>query len=126
MSLPTFETFLTFTSTMLFLIYLLIKTSLWTIVKFFLPYQYRCKSVAGETVLITGSGSGIGRLMSKKFAKLGCKLVLVDVNSKANEETALEIKSDGGLAYPFTCDLSKREDIYRVADEVCSHFNLIC
>lgn len=93
-------------------------TTLIAIFKLIVPYQYRCKSVKGETILVTGAGSGIGRLMSKKLAKLGAKLVLIDVNSKANEETANEIMMDGGTAYTFTCDLSKREDVYRAVDEV--------
>lgn len=32
------------------------------------------KSVSGKIVLITGSGNGIGRIMSREFAKLGAKV----------------------------------------------------
>ena len=46
------------------------------------------KSIAGEIVLITGGGSGIGRLMALKMAKLGAVVVTWDVNTKGNEETA--------------------------------------
>lgn len=104
----------------LYVIYLLFKSVITTIVKLVVPYQYRCKSVKGETVLVTGAGSGIGRLVSKKLAKLGAKLVLVDVNAKGNDETANEIMIDGGTAFTFTCDLSKREEIYKTANEVYS------
>ena len=45
------------------------------------------KSIEGEIVLITGGGSGIGRLMSLKLAKLGAVIVTWDVNTKGNEET---------------------------------------
>ncbi|EYC11713.1 hypothetical protein Y032_0050g2060 [Ancylostoma ceylanicum] len=45
------------------------------------------KSVKGETVLITGSGSGLGRGMAIEFAKLGSKIVLWDINEKGNMET---------------------------------------
>ncbi|EPB79284.1 hypothetical protein ANCCEY_01577 [Ancylostoma ceylanicum] len=41
----------------------------------------------GETVLITGSGSGLGRGMAIEFAKLGSKIVLWDINEKGNMET---------------------------------------
>ena len=46
------------------------------------------KSIAGEIVLITGGGSGIGRLMALKMAKLGAVVVTWDVNTKGNEEAA--------------------------------------
>ena len=45
------------------------------------------KSIKGNIVLITGGGSGIGRLMSLKLADLGAIIVTWDVNAKGNEET---------------------------------------
>ena len=38
-------------------------------------------------MLITGGGSGIGRLMAVKLAKLGAIIVTWDVNQAGNEET---------------------------------------
>ena len=45
------------------------------------------KSIEGDIVLITGGGSGIGRLMACKMAKLGAIIVTWDVNAKGNDET---------------------------------------
>ena len=45
------------------------------------------KSIAGENVLITGGGSGIGRIMARKLANLGATVVTLDVNEKGNDET---------------------------------------
>lgn len=45
------------------------------------------KSVKGEIVLITGGGSGIGRIVANKFANLGATIVTLDVNEKGNQET---------------------------------------
>ena len=88
-----------------------------SIVNFFIPY-YKKKDVSKEIVLVTGSASGIGRLMAMEFAKLGAKVVLWDVNKKGNESVKREIESSGGVAYAFEVDLSKREIIYEKADEV--------
>ena len=41
-----------------------------------------------------------------------------DIDEKNNNQTKLEIESDGGRAFAYKCDLSSREDIYRVAKEV--------
>ena len=45
------------------------------------------KSIDGENVLITGGGSGIGRIMARKLANLGATVITLDVNEKGNDET---------------------------------------
>ena len=45
------------------------------------------KKIEGENVLITGGGSGIGRLIARKMAQQGATIVTLDVNVKGNEET---------------------------------------
>lgn len=88
------------------------------IFKQIVPYKYRSKSVNNEITLVTGAGSGIGKLVAMKLAKLGAKLVLVDIDSVSNEKTANEIMANGGFARTFTCDLSDQAKIYAVADEI--------
>uniref|UniRef100_A0A8D0H0N1 Short chain dehydrogenase/reductase family 16C member 5 n=1 Tax=Sphenodon punctatus TaxID=8508 RepID=A0A8D0H0N1_SPHPU len=88
-----------------------------SLVLLFVPV--RKKSVAGEIMLITGAGSGIGRLMALKFARLGATLVLWDINQTGNKETAQLAKENGAVrVHAYTCDCSKRQEIYRVADQV--------
>lgn len=77
------------------------------------------KDVAGEIVLITGAGSGIGRLMAIKFASLGAILVLWDINEEGNMETCRLAKEKGGeKVFAYKCDCSNRQEVYRVADQV--------
>lgn len=79
----------------------------------------RRKSVAGEIVLITGAGSGIGRLVAVQFARHGAILVLWDVNQEGNKETARLAKMNGAeRVYIYVCDCSKRTEVYRVAEQV--------
>ena len=52
------------------------------IVLFFIPSAFRKKSIENELVLVTGAGSGIGRLQAVLFAEAGCNVVLWDINNK--------------------------------------------
>ena len=45
-------------------------------------------------------------------------MVLWDINTGSNKAVADEIKAKGGKADAYTCDLSKKDDIYKVADKV--------
>nr|XP_024647940.1 estradiol 17-beta-dehydrogenase 11 isoform X2 [Macaca nemestrina] len=101
---------------LLLLLPLLIVCCLESFVKLFIPK--RRKSVAGEIVLITGAGHGIGRLTAYEFAKLKSKLVLWDINKHGLEETAAKCKGLGAKVYTFVVDCSNREDIYSSAKKV--------
>ncbi|XP_067664588.1 epidermal retinol dehydrogenase 2-like [Haliotis asinina] len=83
-----------------------------------LPASVRGKDISGETVLITGAGSGIGRLLAKRFADRGCRLVLWDINKEGNEETAAQVQRFGITVKTYTVDLSDAKQIYQTAEKV--------
>uniref|UniRef100_F7FQY2 Short-chain dehydrogenase/reductase family 16C member 6-like n=1 Tax=Monodelphis domestica TaxID=13616 RepID=F7FQY2_MONDO len=77
------------------------------------------KKVAGEIVLITGAGSGLGRLLTIDFARQGAIVVLWDINQEGLSETCrLARKYNPNGVHAYTCDCSKRLEIYRVAEQV--------
>lgn len=100
----------------LLLLPLLIIFSLESFIKLFIPKKK--KSVAGEIVLITGAGHGIGRLTAYEFAKLKTKLVLWDINKHGVEETAAACRKLGAQAHHYVVDCSKRDEIYSTALKV--------
>ncbi|NWS04296.1 RDHE2 dehydrogenase, partial [Motacilla alba] len=85
----------------------------------FLVVPGRKKNVSGEIVLITGAGSGIGRHLAVKFASLGATVVLWDINQEGLNCTVRLAKEKGaGRIHSYVCDCGKKQDIYRVADQV--------
>lgn len=88
-----------------------------TCVKFLLPVGR--KSIAGETVLITGAGSGIGRVMVNEFASMDVTLVLWDINLDGLKETARLAKEKGARSvHCYQADCSDRAEVFRVAEKV--------
>ncbi|GAB1289907.1 17-beta-hydroxysteroid dehydrogenase 13 [Apodemus speciosus] len=98
------------------LVGIIIYSYLESLVKFFIPR--RRKSVAGQTVLITGAGHGIGRLTAYEFAKRKSRLVLWDINKHGVEETAAKCRKLGAIVHVFVVDCSNRTEIYGSVDQV--------
>lgn len=74
--------------------------------------------IAGRHVLITGGASGIGRLMAKRLAALGGRLSIWDIHRQNLDAVVSELSAGGReSARGFLCDVSKRDDVYRVAGE---------
>jgi 3-oxoacyl-[acyl-carrier protein] reductase len=63
----------------------------------------------GETALITGAASGIGRGIARALAAEGADLVLSDVDAEALETIASEIESEGQKVESVHADLSGSE-----------------
>lgn len=78
------------------------------------------KSFKNKNVLITGSASGIGKLMAEKMAKREAIVFIVDMNLEAAEQTAKEIKSQGGKAYAFFANLGNLETMKKCRDDIHS------
>jgi len=72
-----------------------------------------------KSVLITGAGHGIGKIMAERIAALGAaKLIILDINKEALDKTAEELRAMGPEVYAKICDISDREAVYKCAEEV--------
>ncbi len=59
-----------------------------------------------RVALITGGGSGIGRASAIAFAKIGAKVLVIDMGKSSGNETVQEIISIGGEARFIEADVS--------------------
>ena len=72
------------------------------------------KSVNKKHVFLTGAGSGLGRCVAIRLAKLGACLSLVDLNLAGLEETKRMIKAATGKddnVKVMECDVSIRQKV---------------
>lgn len=76
--------------------------------------------LAGKTAVITGGAAGIGRASSLMFAREGARVVIIDINAEAGQETVGMIKAEGGSAYFFEADVSKSDQVDRAFDAIKS------
>ena len=66
---------------------------------------------SGQTVLVTGGGSGIGRCTAHELAALGAHVVLVGRKLEKLQATCEEIREDGGSASLQVCDIRDEESV---------------
>jgi citronellol/citronellal dehydrogenase len=66
---------------------------------------------AGQAIVVTGGGSGIGRCTAHELAALGAHVVLVGRTLARLEAVATEIREDGGEASCFPCDIRDEEAV---------------
>ncbi len=78
--------------------------------------MYNPFSLEGKTVLVTGASSGIGRGIAVECSKMGAKVVINGRNKERLQKTFDQLEGEGHIQ--IVADLSKQEDIERLANEV--------
>ena len=76
----------------------------------------------GKTAVLTGAGSGFGLECARIGAKLGMKLVLVDVQADALDRASAEMKLAGAEVLSFKLDVSSAEQMQAMGQAVFERF----
>src|ERR1700730_15843310 len=77
-------------------------------------------SASKGTALITGASTGIGAVYADRLAKRGYDLILVARSEEKLSEVAARLKSTGRRIETISADLTKNEDVQRVAMRLSS------
>jgi citronellol/citronellal dehydrogenase len=73
---------------------------------------------SGQTIIVTGGGSGIGRCTAHELAALGANVLLVGRKPEKLEKVAAEIAEDGGRAHWQVCDIRDEEAVKQLVKEL--------
>lgn len=79
----------------------------------------------GKTIIITGSGGGIGEGYAKACADKGMNVVIAELNSEAGNRVADEINKGGGKALFIQTDVSDESSAKACADQTVGAFGEI-
>lgn len=76
----------------------------------------------GQTAIVTGGSSGIGRETSLAFAAQGAAVVVADVDVDGGKETVDQIVDEGGEATFVEVDVTSDEDVAEMVETAVSTY----
>ena len=79
----------------------------------------------GKIALVTGGGRGIGKAISTALANQGANVLLGGTNLEVAEQSAEEIRSQGGKASAVRIDVSSSDEIKAVFDKIAHDFKAL-
>ena len=94
-----------------------------------MPYRsvFRDAVFAGQVVMVTGGGSGIGRCTAHELAALGARLVLVGRKIDKLQAVAEELRTDnpGAEVEALSCDIREEERVAETVKAALARFGRI-
>jgi NAD(P)-dependent dehydrogenase (short-subunit alcohol dehydrogenase family) len=81
--------------------------------------MFRPGLLKGQRILVTGGGTGLGRVMAEAYVMLGAEVYICGRRGGVLEETAKELMAaHGGRVVPIPCDIRSAEAIGEMLDQI--------
>ncbi len=82
-------------------------------------------SLRDKVAVVTGAGKGLGKSMAIALAESGACVAVVSRTQSAVEDTAKEIRDNGGNALPLVVDVTKEVEVVGMVERVMSEYQSI-
>ena len=82
-------------------------------------------SLRDKVALVTGAGKGLGKSMALALSESGAHVVVVSRTKSDIEATAREIQENGAKSLPIALDVTKEEDVIKMAEKALREFKTI-
>src|SRR6266567_3416031 len=79
----------------------------------------------GKVALITGAGSGMGRVAAQMFAAEGARVMVAEFARDAGVETVSLVTGAGGEATLVQADVSREDDARRMVEEAVDRYGRV-
>jgi NAD(P)-dependent dehydrogenase (short-subunit alcohol dehydrogenase family) len=79
----------------------------------------------GKVAVVTGAASGIGRAMADRFAAVGMKVVLADIEAEPLDAAAREVQAAGHAAIAVRTDVSDAASVEALAQRTLDEFGAV-
>lgn len=83
------------------------------------------KELNGKVAIITGGGTGLGREMSRKFAKNGAKVVIASRSLEHLQDASNIIAEDGGTVLAVPTDVREHEQVESLVRTTVERFGRV-
>ena len=77
--------------------------------------------VQGKSIIVTGSGGGIGESIARRLAEEGAQVIVNDINAAQGERVAADIRAQGGRATFVAADVTVSADMKTLIEAAVQH-----
>jgi 3-oxoacyl-[acyl-carrier protein] reductase len=81
--------------------------------------------LTGKVTIVTGAAKGIGRAIAERYGAEGATVVVSDIDTAGADAVAARIEGAGGKAVAITTDVSRKDSVDALYDEVLQRFGTV-